>query len=258
MYKFKTNKETGKQEIYNETMNVHSSVIAQKNFDTIFTREYARFEFFGLQAKIDNMTNSKEEEEKYCLLRDTFGFDNTITNDFTDISELNDELKPLMILTLFAHSKLLKSYEYDDKADKNPYSIKAQRLSLSLSDFYKESKKVVQAIENGSLSIENGVQELKSLYNSSCNIINHGAVDGVCKKWDESTKEKCTRAFIMGLLSKYKLTRFNRIKSESPLKSQETFEKYFAMWLVTEGTMVQGKKNKNKSIETFESFCNRK
>lgn len=258
MYKFKTNKETGKQEIYNETMNTHSSVIAQKDFDTIFTREYARFEFFGLQAKIDNGTNSKEEEEKYCLLRDTFDFDSTTSYDYTDISDLQEELKPLMILTLFAHGKLLKSYEYDDKAEKNQYSVKAQRLSLGLLDFYKESKKVVQAIENGSLSIEDGVQELKPLYNKACGIINHKAVEGVCKKWEESTKEKCTRAFVMGLLSKYKLTRFNRIKTESPLKSQETFEKYFSMWLVTEGTMVQGKKNKNKSIETFESFCNRK
>lgn len=258
MYKFKTNKETKKLELYNETMNTHSSILAIKNFDTIFTREYARFEFFSLQAKIDNGTNSKEEEEKYCLLRDTFNFDNTITDDFTTLADLQDELKPLMILTLFAHGKLLKSYEYDYKAEKNQYSIKAQRLSLGLSDFYKESKKVVQAIENGSFSIENGVQELKPLYNKACCIINHKAVDGVCKKWEESTKEKCTWAFTMGLLSKYKLTRFNRIKAESPLKSQESFEKYFAMWLVTEGTMVQGKKNKNKSIETFESFCNRK
>ena len=257
MYKFKTNKETGKQELYNETMNIHSSVLATKAFDAIFSREYARYEFFSLQAKIDNGTNSKEEEEKYSLLCDTFGFEITTPNDFTTLTDLQEELKPLMILTLFAHGKLLKSYKYDCKVDKNPYSIKAQRLSLGLSDFYKESKRVVQDIENGSLSIEDGVQELKPLYNNACGIINHNAVDGVCKKWEESTKEKCTRSFIMGLLSKYKLTRYNRIKTESPLKSQETFEKYFSMWLVTEGTMVQDKKNKVKSIETFASFCNR-
>ena len=160
-----------------------------------------------------------------------------------------------MILTLFAHGKLLKSYDCDENDN---YSIKSQRLSLGLSDFYKKSKEVIQSVENGTLTIEDAVQEIKPLYNSACAIINHESVENVCKKWQESTKEKCTRSFIIGLLSKYKLTRFNRIKSESPLKSQEAFEKYFAMWIVSEGTMVQGKKNKIKSVETFASFCNRK
>ena len=113
-------------------------------------------------------------------------------------------------------------------------------------------------VETGNTTVEEAVQTIKPLYNEATNIINHEAVDGICKKWQESTKEKLTRSFVTGLLSRYKLTRSNRVKSDSPLKSQASFEKYFAMWLVTNGTMVKDKKQDKKTVETFASICNRK
>lgn len=253
MYNFKINHETKDLEMVKEAMNCHPSIIDKKAFDTIFTREYARFEYFSLLAKIMNCTNTAEDEKKYSLLCDNFTFDKS--KNSTDISDVPQELKPIMILTLFAHGKLLKTYEQDNEGT---YKIKAEKLTLGLHDFYTTCHKTVIDVENGNITLEDAVQAIKPLYNEATNIINHNAVDGICKKWQESTKEKVTRSFVTGLLSRYKLTRSNRVKAESPLKSQASFEKYFAMWLVTNGTMVNDKKQDKKTVETFASICNRK
>ena len=253
MYNFKINHDTKELEMVKESMNVHQSIIDKKNFDEIFTREYARFEYFSLLAKIMNGTNTAEDEKKYSLLCDTFDFSGAEHN--TDISDVPQELKPLMILTLFAHGKLLRTYGEDNEG---VYKIKAEKLTLGLHDFYTVCHSTIIDVENGNITLEEAVQTIKPLYNEATNIINHEAVDGICKKWQESTKEKLTRSFVTGLLSRYKLTRSNRVKAESPLKSQASFEKYFAMWLVTNGTMVQDKKQDKKTVETFASICNRK
>lgn len=253
MYNFKINHDTKELELVKEQMNVHPSIIDKKAFDDVFTREYARFEYFSLLAKIMNATNTAEDEKKYSLLCDNFTFDELENN--TDISDVPQAIKPLMILTLFAHGKLLASYEQDNEGT---YKIKAEKLTLGLSDFYTACRTNIIDVENGSMSIEDAVQAIKPLYNAATEIINHDAVDGVCKKWQESTKEKVTRSFVTGLLSRYKLTRSNRVKAESPLKSQAAFEKYFAMWVVTNGAMVKDKKKDKKSVETFASMCNRK
>ena len=197
--------------------------------------------------------NIAEDEKKYSLLCDNFTFEESESS--TDISDVPQEIKPLMILTLFAHGKLLKAYEQDNEG---VYKIKAEKLTLGLHDFYTTCRTTIIDVENGNTTLEEAVQTIKPLYNEATNIINHEAVEGVCKKWQESTKEKLTRSFVTGLLSRYKLTRSNRVKAESPLKSQASFEKYFAMWLVTNGTMVQDKKQDKKTVETFESICNRK
>lgn len=256
MYKFKTNNETKELEMVNEMMNCHPSIIDKSLFDAVFTREYARFEYFSLLAKIMNCTSTTDDEKKYSLLSDEFDFSEN--DSTTNISGLPEELKPLMILTLFAHGKLLKSYEKDDDDDGEKYKIKAEKISLGLSDFYSKCHNYVIDVENGNVTLENAVKAIKPLYNDATKIVNHDAVDGVCKKWQDSTKEKVTRAFVTGLLSRYKLTRYNRVKADSPIKSQATFEKYFAMWLVTNGTMVNKKKQNKKSVETFKSICNRK
>lgn len=253
MYTFKINHETKELEMIKEQMNCHQSIIDKKIFDTIFTREYARFEYFSLLAKINNCTSTPDDEKKYSILCDNFNFSESADN--TDITDINPVLKPLMILTLFAHSKLLASYEQDKEG---VYKIKAEKITLGLSDFYRACRKSIIDVENGNISIEDTVQIVKPFYNDATTIINHDAVDGVCKKWQDSTKEKNTRAFVTGLLSRYKLTRSNRIKAESPLKSQASFEKYFAMWVVTSGTMVQDKKQNKNTVETFASVCNRK
>ena len=253
MYNFKTNYETKELEMIKEVMNVHPSIIDKVLFDKVFTREYARFEYFSLLAKIMNGTNTAEDEKKFDLLCDEFNFNEQ--DDATNIFDIQQEIKPLMILTLFAHGKLLKSY---GKNNDGEYKITAERLTLGLKDFYIACHSTIIDVENGTLTLENAVQTIKPLYNKATNIVNHDAVDGVCKKWQESTKEKVTRSFVTGLLSRYKLTRSNRVKAESPLKSQASFEKYFAMWLVTNGTMVNKKKQNKKSVETFASICNRK
>ena len=257
MYKFKTNNKTKEIEMVKEQMNCHPSIIDKVLFDKIFTREYARFEYFSLLAKIMNCKNTKDDEKKWRLLSDEFNFSDS--DDTTNISDLPDELKPLMILTLFAHGKLLKSYEKDDSDDDGErYKIKTEKISLGLSEFYSKCHDYVIDIENGNVTLEEAVKAIKPLYNDATKIVNHEAVEGVCKKWQDSTKEKVSRSFVMGLLSRYKLTRYNRVKAESPLKSKASFEKYFAMWLVTNGTMVNKKKQDKKSVETFESICNRK
>lgn len=253
MYNFKINQETKALEMIKEVMNVHPSIVDKKAFDTIFTREYARFEYFSLLAKVMNATDTKDDEKKYSLICDNFNFSES--ESYTDISDVPQELKPLMILTLFAHGKLLKSYERDND---DVYKIKAEKLTLGLHDFYTTCHKTIIDVENGNITLEDAVQAIKPLYNEATNIINHEAVEGVCKKWQESTKEKITRSFVIGLLSRHKLTRSNRVKSESPLKSQASFEKYFAMWVVTGGKMVQDKKQDKKTVETFASICNRK
>lgn len=253
MYNFKINHDTKNLEMVKETMNVHPSIIDKQAFDEVFTREFARFEYFSLLAKIMNGTNTVDDEKKYSLLCDNFTFDESESS--TDLSNVPQELKPIMILTLFAHGKLLASYGQDNEG---VYKIKAEKLTLGLHDFYTTCRATIIDVENGNTTLENAVQVIKPLYNEATNIINHDAVDGICKKWQESTKEKVTCSFVMGLLSRYKLTRSNRVKAESPLKSQASFEKYFAMWLVTNGIMVKDKKQDKKTVETFASICNRK
>ena len=253
MYVFKTNNETKELEMVKEQMNLHPSIIDKVLFDKVFTREYARFEYFSLLAKIMNATNTAEEEKKFGLLCDEFKFNEQ--DDTTNVSDIPNEIRPLMILTLFAHGKLLKSY---GKNNDGEYKITAERLTLDLKDFYTACHSTIIDVENGTISLEDAVKIIKPLYNKATSIVNHEAVDGVCKKWTESTKEKVTRAFVTGLLSRYKLTRSNRVKADSPLKSEASFEKYFAMWLVTDGTMINKKKQDKKSVETFASICRRK
>ena len=125
MYNFKINHETKDLEMVKEAMNCHPSIIDKKKFDEIFTREYARFEYFSLLAKIMNCTNTAEDEKKYSLLCDNFTFDES--KNSTDISDVPQEIKPLMILTLFAHGKLLKTYEQDNDG---MYKIKVYGIAL--------------------------------------------------------------------------------------------------------------------------------
>lgn len=252
MYNFKKNKETGKFELVRNDFNVHSSVIAKKAFDDAFSREFARFEYFGLLAKYNNDNANSEDMEKIALLESAFGFD-SMAIDHTVLNDFHAELVPLLTITLFAHGKLLESYT-KDKNDE--YRIKCVNISLGLRDFYIKAKEVVDALESGKTTLEEGVKVMEPLYNNACTIINHDAKEGVCKKWVESTKQHKTRAFLLGLTKKYKLTRYGKIKGESPLKSLEAFEKYFALWLTSEGLMVDDKK-KVKSTETFDSFVGR-
>lgn len=254
MYTYKTNTITKKLELVKTVMNCHPSVIDTKQFDTIFTREYARFEYFQLLAKIENGTSNNVDEEKYYLLESKYSFSKS--DCYTILGDCDESIKPLLILTLYAHGKLLKSYEYDEK--KQEYKIKSANFLIGLDEFYVKCKNLVMSVENGDISIEKAIEEVKPLYNEATKIVNHDAKENVCKKWQASTKEKVCKAFFIGLLSRYKLTRTNKLKKDSPLKSIITFEKYFSMWLVTDGEMNDKREKDKKSLETFVSYCNRK
>ena len=74
MYGFKKNNETKEIEMVKEVINMHPSIIDKKTFDEVFTREYARFEYFSLLAKVMNGTNTVEDDKKFSLLCDEFNF----------------------------------------------------------------------------------------------------------------------------------------------------------------------------------------
>lgn len=255
MYDIKKNKETGKLELKHITFNMHPSIIEEGavQFEHVFSREYARVEYAKLRIKYLNSNISADELMKMELLEKEFEFDeNTIfTFDYTGV---DNELIGTLFLTMYAHSIILDEMQYDEENGK--YSIKAQRISLKLDDFYAKCRKCVVNIKGGKISIEDAVKELKQTYNDAVknSIINHNAVDGICKKWDESTKEKNTRAFIMGILPHYKITRSNMIDTKSPLSSLANFEKYVAMWLVTAGALVDKKKNNKTNTVTIDSL----
>ena len=250
MYEFKTNKETKALEIIETMSNCHQAIISQKDFDAVFTREYARFEYYSLLARVNNGKGNEDDEKKLALLENHFNLKDTAINSVFD--GIDEILRPRMVAQLYAHGKLLETYGQNEDGD---YFIKAPKLSFGMEEFYHACCKIIPSVENGSSTLEDGVKLVKPLYYGTSSILDHDAKDGVCKKWEESKKEKNVRAFLIGLLSRYKLTRLNKIKGESPLKSLATFEKYVLMWLITGGAMVEKKTKTHNDTETFGSFC---
>lgn len=258
MYKFKTNKETKALELVTSELNIHPLVLDKKSFDMVYSREYARFEYFTLVAKMHNDYLTDVEHDKLELLETTFHFD-SLTECETSFDGLHPSLHTLMTVTLIAHDKLLKRMKVETVDNKEKYTVIKKMLTLGNNDkhnfgeFYRKCKKVVNDIETGVMTLEQGVQSVKQIYNNSCDIINCDAVENICKKWEQSTKENNTRAFLLGLTNDYKMTRNNTIKKESPLKNQVVFERYFAMWIATNGKMTE-KTKKIKEVETLDSF----
>lgn len=256
MYTFKKNHETGAQELVNIDFNFHESLTSDGKvvFNKIFTREYARCDYFKLRSKIDNNIATPDDVEKLNLLESEFEFDHT-TSACTDITDTPKELVGLMMLTLFAHNVIISDYSSKKNDDcKEVYKLKFEKITLGLDSFYNKCKTVIPQIKTGATTLENSVDTLKPLYNDCTTLINHEAANGLCKKWVESKKEKNTRAFITGLLGTYKLNRNNRIDEKSPLKSQIDFEKYVVMWLVTGGVMVDNKKKSGSDTKTMSSI----
>ena len=145
MYNFKINHDTKELEMVKETMNVHPSIIDKKKFDEIFTREYARFEYFSLRCKYDNDNATPDDIEKMNLLENEFNF--TLDDRFRDLSDLDPQLVGLMFLTLYAHDALFDDYCVKKDKDGNEitnengrvYIVKKTRISLGLHDFYNKS-----------------------------------------------------------------------------------------------------------------------
>ena len=262
MYEIKKNKETKNFELKTVDFNFHSSLCqdGKIQFEKIYTREYARFEYFSLRCKYDNCNATPDDIEKMNLLENEFHF--TLDDRFRDLSDLDPQLVGLMFLTLYAHDALFDDYCVKKDKDGNEvtndnglvYTVKKSRISLGLHDFYNKCKTTIAQFKNGAITLQEAVDIIKPLYNDCTTLINHGAVEKVCKKWVESTKEKNTTAFILGLAPQYKITRSNRIDEKSPLASEDQFSKYVAMWLVTGGTMTDKRKSDKSDRVTMDSL----
>lgn len=246
-------------------MNVHSSVIDRSKFDAIFTREMARKDIAvcRLHAIIGSIT--EEETCKMNALANEY-FHNIPVEDIsliTCVKDIDEELRELLLATLYIQNAVINGLRHKDrtkwnKADKvtDDLSLEYPTVSYFMDTFYVTCKTVISDIENGRMTIEEAVKMVKPLYNDCTTKINHEAVKGVCKKWVESTKEKNTRIFLLGLCNHYKATRTNHIKKDSPLKTLEIFEKYVLMWLVTEGNMNEKKQKIGKDTMTnISAFC---
>ena len=255
----KVNKDTGKTEYgYKEVndINIHSSVLDVTSFKEVYAREISKSRYARLMVKDFNEGCTNDEISEIAILQDYYKFP-VIANKkdllilSTSFEGLNKELVNLMCATLMVHGAL-----FEISKDKNgDYFYKKIILPISsLKEFYTKCKDIIPQIETGATTLEEAVNIIKPIYNDCTTIINHNAVKDVCKKWVESTKEKNTRLFITGLFNSWKVTRSNRIKGESPLKSFETFQNYVLMWLITEGTM-QTKQNKPvKDSYTWDNF----
>lgn len=257
MYEIKRNSETKELQLITIDYNFHSSLCNDGKiiFNEIFSREYARAEYFKLRCKYDNDKAMPDDITKMSLLESEFDF-NSLTRATTDITGTPKELVGLMYLTLFAHNSIIKSYDSEQDDGKTMYKLKYENISLGMSEFYGKCKSTIAQIKSGAITVEKAIEILKPLYNDCTTLINHDASEKICKKWVESTKEKNTRLFIAGLLPTYKLNRSNRIDEKSPLKSQSDFEKYVAMWLVSGGTMAQKKASGKDSVTLSSMIAN--
>lgn len=262
MYEIKKNHETKKFELKTVDFNFHQSLCqdGKIQFEKIYTREYARYEYFSLRCKYDNFNATPDDIEKMNLLENEFNF--TLDDRFRDLSDLDPQLVSLMFLTLYAHDALFDDYCVKKDKDGNDvkndnglvYIVKKTRISLGLHDFYNKCKTTIAQLKNGAITLQEAVDIIKPLYNNCTSLINHDAAEKICKKWVESTKEKNTTAFILGLTPQYKITRSNRIDEKSPLASEDQFSKYVAMWLVTGGTMTDKKKSDKSDRVTMDSL----
>ena len=257
MLKFKKiNKESEKLQLVKvNDFNFHNSIIDTSTFDKIFTREYFRYEFFKLKSRIDNKIASDTDMNRIAAINEFFK--DTFEIPTTNLSDApNKEMKSLLLLTLYAHDHLISDYDFNESTE--TYYIKTPYFTLGLHELYKACKSCIINIENGDMSIEDACKLVKPLYNNGTKILNHDAVEKSMKRWNESTKAHMTTRFVTGLFQKYSLTKSNRIKSSAGvLNNQVAFEKYFAMWLVSNGTLVNKKTSDKSQPITFETMLSK-
>lgn len=246
IFDVKSNKETKALELVKIIdFNYHCSLLedGKKQFNELFGREKARFMYATLYVKYMNNNADNKDVEKMNLFENEFGLEKADAFNGTSLAGVNKELESLLWATLYAHGYIYDGIDYDINAE-TQYSISKTPVTFDMAKFYSVAKQTIEQIEIGDMSLEDGVKIVKSLYNDCTTILNHKAVDSLCKAWTESTKEKNTRLFLTGLFSSYKATKSNRLKKDSPLKSAITFEKYVLTWLVTGGIIATSKAKK--------------
>ena len=250
IFDIKANKDTKELELIKIIdFNYHCSLLSngREQFNKLFGREKARFMYATLYVKYMNDSADDTDIEKLNLFENKFGFENADAYNGTSLAGVDKELESLLWCTLYAHGYIFDGIDYDINAE-TQYSINRTPVTFEMSKFYSVAKQAIEQIEIGDMTIEDGVKIVKPLYNDCTTILNHKAVDSLCKAWTESTKEKNTRLFLTGLFSSYKATKSNRLKKDSPLKSAITFEKYVLTWLVT-GGVIATNKSKNGPVK---------
>lgn len=261
MFKITKNNETDNFEIKNVAFSNHPSVLSGNEFDKAFTLEYARKMWVEATVRTLNESEKDADCETIALLENEFGFSRYNDACFTTIlhpENLHSELHPLFILTLIAHGLTIAGIDVNTTDDgKTVYSIKRLALRLEMDDFYHQCKTVMPMVSAGNMAEDTAIEKLKPLYKvEASRLINHAAVDGVCKAWKESIREKDVRNFIAGMRDVYKLTSTNRMqKNNSPLRNLDAFEKYVAGWLVYGEYKHEKNGNKNVVMTTFASAC---
>lgn len=281
MYTIRRNEESNKLEMVTIDFPIHRSLIGEgaKIFEAIFVREYARCEYYYFRQKGDNKKTSTQWNEYIQLFENPkeFGF-STQTPAKTDISDLPKELHNLMLMYLLAYDCLIDEYttEFDIDKMKSVYVLKRNYRNFGLADFFSQSKSIMQES-----NIEVAVKKLKPYYLEACKMINHGAIENVCRLWNEPQKRKDIYAFTVELYNYYDLDVFGKYSfrfcvlkrrctketMKYPLRSLRDFQKFVAWWFIIErenvrdnnpypegfSEIVIGKKNPQKLL-TKESY----
>lgn len=258
MLEIKKNAETGSKEIRSCTMNVHPMVVNEKGFTDWFENAQCIYQAARLGVLTLNGVELTEKDEIWL----EYLMDEGITIPSTEkqlnvlcspIKDLSESLRYLGMYTLSAHGLLFEGVKQNENTGK--YSIKTISFTASLADFYKKSAETVRNIRTGQ-SLDDAVRALKDDFSVFLHCLDTEPVEGVCKHWEATVRNKTVKAFLEGCLGTSKLTKSNLLKRVSPIDTQKAFERYALMFLVTNGQYAITKKGK-AGIETADSVISR-
>ena len=256
MLDLKKNAETGSKEVVSVNMNVHPMVIDVQAFNDWFEHAQCVYQSARLGVLTLNSVELTEKDEAWIEYFTCEGYTVPFTEQQLDalcspIAELPNELRLLGLYTLSAHGILFEGCNEKD----GKYSIKTINFTASLADFYKKSAETVRNIRTGQ-SLDDAVRAFKDDFSVFLHCLDTEPVEGVCKHWDATVRNKTVKAFLEGCLGTSKLTKSNLLKRVSPIDTQKAFERYALMFLVTNGQYVLAKKSKG-GIETADSVISR-
>lgn len=256
MLDFKKNAETGSKEIRSFTMNVHPMIVNEKGFTDWFDYAQCVYQTARLGVLTLNSVELTENDKIWLeyLMNEGITIPSTekqLNALCSPIADLPNELRLLGLYTLSAHGILFEGCNEKD----GKYSIKTINFTASLADFYKKSAETVRNIRTGQ-SLDDAVRGFKDDFGAFLHCLDHAPVEGVCKHWEVTVRNKTVKAFLEGCLGTSKLTKSNLLKRVSPIDTQKAFERYALMFLVTNGQYVLAKKSKG-GIETADSVINR-
>lgn len=256
MLKIRVNKETGNKEIVSVNMNVHPMVVDVQAFNDWVNYTQCVYQSARLGVLTLNGVELTEKDEIWIEYLTCEGLTVPFTEKQLDalhspISKLPNELRLLGLYTLSAHGLLFEGVNEKD----GKYYLNTISFTASLADFYKKSAETVRNLRTGQ-SLDDAVRAFKDDFSVFLHCLDTEPVEGVCKHWDVTVRNKTVKAFLEGCLGTSKLTKSNVLKRVSPIDTQKAFEKYALMFLVTNGQYVLAKKSKG-GIETADSVISR-